>query len=96
MIEVYDFKGKLEKEWNLDSNVIDMKVYGGVRGKEALLVGMKNGDIMKIFIDCSFPIHLLRHSSGIRYIEINAGRTEFAFLDDELNLCVDNAITGAR
>ncbi len=41
-------------------------VVGGASGREGLLVGLKDGQILKIFIDNPFPQLLLKHSSCIR------------------------------
>lgn len=39
-----------------------MKVVGGLAGRENILVGLKNGNVLKIFIDNSFPIVLSNHN----------------------------------
>ena len=43
-------------------------VVGGAAGREGLLVGLKDGQILKIFIDNPFPQLLLKHSSCIRWV----------------------------
>lgn len=41
----------------------------GPARKESILVGLGNGNVMKIFIDNSFPIMMIQHSVGIRVVD---------------------------
>ena len=43
-----------------------IKVVGGPPEREGLLLGLKNGQILKIFIDNPFPVVLLTIKSAIR------------------------------
>jgi intraflagellar transport protein 122 len=70
----YDFAGNREREWILDSVIRYIKVVGGASGREGLLVGLKDGQILKIFVDNPFPQLLLKHTSCIRCLDLSMSR----------------------
>jgi len=43
----------------MDSFIRYIKIIGGPRGHEGLVVGLKNGQVYKIFITNSFPVLLI-------------------------------------
>ncbi len=49
-----------------------IKVTGGPAGREGLLVGLKNGQIVKIFLDNSFPIELIKQQTPVRCLDLSA------------------------
>lgn len=71
-LQQYDFSGKKEREWILDAPVRYIKVLGGERGKEGLLVGLKNGQVLQIFLNNPFPISLIKQSKPVRCVDISA------------------------
>jgi intraflagellar transport protein 122 len=87
-VQLINFSGVLEKEWVMDSIIRYMKVIGGQSKREGLLVGLKNGSVMKIFIDNAFPIPLVKQSTPIRCVDISANREKVAIVDDYSNLFV--------
>lgn len=65
-LQLYDFEGTLVREWVMDAVVRYIKVAGGPPGREGLLLGLKSGAVLKIFVNNAFPIPLIKHASGIR------------------------------
>jgi hypothetical protein len=57
----------LVREWMMDAVVRYIKVAGGPAGKEGLLVGLKHGAVLKIYVDNPFPIPLIKHTCSIRW-----------------------------
>jgi hypothetical protein len=55
---------------------------GGPPEREGLLLGLKNGQILKIFIDNPFPVNLLQISSAIRCLDLSASRAKLAVVDE--------------
>ncbi|OAE20578.1 hypothetical protein AXG93_3873s1360 [Marchantia polymorpha subsp. ruderalis] len=73
----------------LTSNHITLcQVCGGPSGGEGLLVGMKNGLIVKIWINSNFPVRLYKHTSGIRCLDLSAKRTCLAIVDESASVIV--------
>lgn len=67
-LQLYDVDGTLMREWVLDAVIRYIRVAGGPPGKEGLLLGLKSGAVLKIFVDNAFPIPLIKHTSGIRCV----------------------------
>jgi intraflagellar transport protein 122 len=87
-VQLLNFNGVLEREWVLDSIIRYMKVIGGPAKREGLILGCKNGAVMKIFIDNAFPIPLVKQTTPIRQVDISANREKVAVVDDYSNLFV--------
>ncbi|KAL0479772.1 intraflagellar transport protein [Acrasis kona] len=86
-LHMYDFKGVKVREWTLDSSIRYVKVVGGPADREAILVGLKNGVILKIFIDNPFPVQILKLNVGIKCVDLSASRMKLAIVDDN-NQCM--------
>ena len=54
-----NFEGRNERQWNFDDTVRYIKIIGGPSKEEGLLLGLKNGNIYKIFLNNAFPIMLI-------------------------------------
>ncbi|XP_069142693.1 intraflagellar transport protein 122 homolog isoform X2 [Argopecten irradians] len=81
-LQSFSFQGIKEKEWVMESLIRYIKVIGGPPGREGLLVGLKNGQIMKIFVDNPFPIMLLKQATSVRCLDVSASRTKLAVVDE--------------
>ncbi|XP_075289325.1 intraflagellar transport protein 122 homolog isoform X4 [Opisthocomus hoazin] len=62
--------------------ITEQKVIGGPPGREGLLVGLKNGQILKIFVDNVFAIILLKQSTAVRCLDMSASRNKLAVVDE--------------
>jgi intraflagellar transport protein 122 len=65
-LQLYSFEGVLVREWMMNTVVRYIKVAGGPAGKEGLLVGLKHGAVLKIYVDNPFQIPLIKHTCSIR------------------------------
>ena len=65
-LQCLSFKGVKEREWIMESLIRYIKVVGGPSEREGLLLGLKNGQVLKIFLDNPFPVHLLNINHAIR------------------------------
>lgn len=61
---------------------------GGPPKREALLVGLKSGAVVKVFIDNPFPIPLVGHGAGVRCLDVSAARGHLAVVDEHGKLSV--------
>ena len=92
-IQLYNFSGVVEREWILDSPVRYTKVIGGPPKKEGILVGLVDGSIFKVFIDNAFPILLIKQTTPIKSVDINANREKVAVVNDFQNMFIYDSIT---
>ena len=76
------FSGEQVRHWQLDAVVRYIKVIGGPPGKEGLLVGLKSGQVLKLFLNSPFPVQLLSHHSPIRCVDLNLDQTKLAVVDE--------------
>eukprot|EP00052_Salpingoeca_macrocollata_P008243 m.65502 g.65502 ORF g.65502 m.65502 type:complete len:1216 (+) comp16496_c0_seq1:48-3695(+) len=86
-LQCLSFNGLKEREWTMDSKIRYIKVSGGPRGREGLLVGLANGLILKIFVDNAFPIELIKQQTAVRCLDLSASRKKLAVVDDN-NTCL--------
>lgn len=87
-LQLYSFQGALEREWNLDALIRYIKVVGGAPKREGLLVGLKNGHVMKIFVDNAFPVTLIKQATAVRCLDLSCRRKKLAVVDETSNLLV--------
>uniref|UniRef100_A0A061R9P9 Intraflagellar transport protein 122 n=1 Tax=Tetraselmis sp. GSL018 TaxID=582737 RepID=A0A061R9P9_9CHLO len=92
-LQLYGFNGVKEREWVLESIIRYIKVVGGPEGREGLLVGLKSGQIFKIFVDNPFPISLIRHSASIRCLDLSASRNKLAVVDENTSVFIYHLIS---
>ncbi|KAF5403013.1 Intraflagellar transport protein [Paragonimus heterotremus] len=83
-----NFQGIKEREWILDGSVRYIRIIGGPATRETLLVGLKNGQAMKIILDNAFPIQLVKLLGGIRCVDISHNHDKLGVIDDNSTLSV--------
>ena len=44
---------------------------GGPEGKEAVLVGLRDGAVVKIFVDNPFPVQIIKQDCIIRQLDVS-------------------------
>ncbi|XP_054721497.1 LOW QUALITY PROTEIN: intraflagellar transport protein 122 homolog [Uloborus diversus] len=86
ILQCLNFNGILEKEWIMDALIRYIKVIGGPVGKESLLVGLRNGQVIKIFVDNALPVPLLKIGASVRCLDLSAKRKKLAVVDEN-NTC---------
>lgn len=92
-LQSLDFNGLLQREWIMDSFIRYIKVTGGPSGCEGLLLGLKSGQVWRIFLDNSLPILVTTVLSSVRCLDLNATRTKLAVVDDAGRLVVRDLIS---
>ena len=55
---------------------------GGPAEREGLLLGLKSGQVLKIFLDNPFPVQLLSINAAIRCLDLSASRQRIAIVDE--------------
>ncbi|XP_026481419.1 intraflagellar transport protein 122 homolog [Ctenocephalides felis] len=82
------FLGILEREWQLDSYIRYIKVTGGPPGREGILLGLKNGQVWRIFVDNPLPIKVTQINGPVRCLDLSLSRTKLAVVDESNKLLV--------
>lgn len=85
-LQSLQFTGQLEKEWLFEAPIRYIKTIGGVPKQEGLLIGLKNGQVIWIFLSNFFHINLLKLTNSIRCIDLSMKRQKIAIIDDK-NKC---------
>ncbi|KAK6748591.1 hypothetical protein RB195_001298 [Necator americanus] len=85
-LQCYDHKGLKQREWRLDSAIRYIKVIGGPPGRETILIGLREGQVCKLFVDNPFPVHVLKLNGPIKCIDMSVTRKYIAVVDDS-GLC---------
>lgn len=80
------FSGDRCREWMMDSSIRYIKVAGGPKGAEGLVLGLKNGQVWKIYLNNPMPILLLTIGAPVRCLDLNNMRNKIAIVDDNM-LC---------
>lgn len=92
-LQLLNFSGVKEREWTLESATRYIKVVGGAAGREGLIVGLKSGEVVKVFVNNAFPIQLVNHKHSIRCLDLSACRTKLAVVDENAAVTVYNLLT---
>ena len=87
-LQAYNLSGTLVREWALDAPIRYIKVCGGPAGREALLVGLKSGAVLKVFVHSALPLPLITHGSSIRCLDLSASRRKLAVVDEASRVTV--------
>ncbi|XP_077972109.1 intraflagellar transport protein 122 homolog [Styela clava] len=80
--------GVKEREWVLDANIRYVKVIGGPPGREGMLLGLKNGTVLQIFVDNPFPIQLLKVKGSVLCLDLSMSRNKLAIVNENATLMV--------
>lgn len=78
----------IEREWSFESDIKYLRVLGGAAGREALISGLKNGEIYLIYIDNQFPIMLYQHDIPIRSLDVSCNRKKLAIVDENFDIMI--------
>ncbi|KAL7290018.1 hypothetical protein TKK_0015748 [Trichogramma kaykai] len=87
-LQSLSFTGAVEREWILDAPICYVKVLGGSAGHERLLIGLKNGQVMEIYLDNPFPVLLITVESAVRCLDVSSLKEKLAVVSDKGTLFV--------
>jgi intraflagellar transport protein 122 len=89
-----NFAGRVEREWVFDSPVRCLRVIGGPAGAEGVLIGLKSGQVVKIFMNNPFPITLIKQAAPVIALDLSASRDKLAVVDADNRLLVYDLRSG--
>lgn len=81
-LQCMTLNGNKVREWVMDSPIRYIKVIGGPGGHEGMLLGLKNGEVWKIFVDNAFPIELVKVPSAVKCLDLSMSRMKLAVVDE--------------
>ena len=87
-IQLLAFTGILVREWILEAPINYVKVVSGPPRKESLLVSLKNGVVVRIFIDNAFPIPIANQPASVKLVDISADKTKIVLIDEHSSMFV--------
>jgi len=93
-LSMYNFAGVKEREWVLEAVIRYIKVVGGPHGGEGLLVGLKSGTVLHLFLNNPFPVPLVHHKHAIRCLDMSMSRSKLALVDEQSSLYVYDCASG--
>ena len=87
-LDLYTFDGQKLRTWTMESNISYVKVDGGPVGKEGVVIGLSNGNVMKLYIDNPFPQELTKKGNQIVSVDLSLRRDKVAVVDSQKILTV--------
>lgn len=89
-----NFLGRVEREWVFDSAVRSLRVIGGGPGAEGVILGLKSGHVVKIFLNNPFPVTLIKQAAPVIALDLSASRDKLAVVDADNKLLVYDLRSG--
>jgi hypothetical protein len=93
-IKFFTFTGDIVRHFTVGGKVRYMRVIDGVPDQESVLVGTADGSVLIVYATGD-PVPVVKHSIGIRTVDINLTRSLVALVDDLGNLVVQSIASGA-
>ncbi|XP_027848854.1 intraflagellar transport protein 122 homolog [Aphis gossypii] len=85
-LQCLSLAGTYEREWTMNSVVKYLKVIGGSPGKEQILVGLHNGQVLMLHVNSLVVQQLFNVNKSVRCFDVNISMDKAAIVDDE-NKC---------
>ncbi|KAL8435801.1 hypothetical protein ACSSS7_002178 [Eimeria intestinalis] len=86
-LELRSFTGSVQKGWTLRASIRYIRVVGGPPGEEVLLMGLRSGEALYLYVHQELPVPLLQHSAGLICVDISAKRDKLVVVDEAKELC---------
>ena len=88
LLQCYTFDGKNVGQWIMDDQVQYIKVVGGAALNEGLIVGLADGQVLKIYINNPFPTFMMKSTSTIICLDLSLSKKKLAVVNGEKNCIV--------
>lgn len=90
ILQSLSFTGIIERQWILDNSITYIKVIGGPIGKECLLIGLKNGQVIKIYLDNPFPSIITKTDGPISCLDTSSLKDKLSIVSENGTLTIIN------
>jgi len=80
---VLSFQGETEREYIFESSVVSIRVVGGPPEREGIIMGLRNGAVVQVYVNNPFPINLIRQDHAVTCLDLSSTRKQIAIVNDQ-------------
>jgi intraflagellar transport protein 122 len=88
LVEYFTFDGTRQRVWQLGCNVSYVRIDGGAAGCEAIIIGLGNGNLIKLYAANPFPVQLFKIDNPIVACDLDCRRNTIALIDTNSKLTI--------
>ena len=72
-----------QNRYIFESSVVSIRVVGGPSEREGIIMGLRNGAVVQVFVNNPFPITLIRQDHAVTCLDLSSTRKQIAIVNDQ-------------